>query len=426
MCTAGFWRGYNSKGVGGREGYVYAQGLLQRTHTFEEEMEGLRILVRTTVDVWCNGQFSSRYNVLDPGIYPLDTTDASCVAPVQVRYPVDAEMDRNVTDAYLQCITCERGKYSPANGSTACLRCPAGKFQNKTGATSCVECLVNTQEGSSTCTPCRPGLIFRDGQCRPCPDGQFYPLFLDGVCLDCPANMWSDQTSAGCQNCPLYSSSKGGTNLTGCLCIDGRALSTNVQNTPLCLECPIGSYGRDNQCTLCANGTFSSVQRGASACTACPPGTISSRVGASICTPCPLGFTSTPSDRTRCFLCPAGRVCAPGSEMVSCPLGTYSLATGLTSVSQCPLCPRNYACGSPTTIDPCPEHTTSPEGSVNRHQCVCDPGYKCDYFFSTSGELTLSIGREQFETSRQALIEQIARAAGVDPSQVEIIEVSGT
>jgi hypothetical protein len=57
---------------------------------------------------------------------------------------------------------------------------------------------------------------------------------------------------------------------------------------------------------------------------------------------------------------------------------------------------------------------------------VCDPGYKCDYFFSTSGELTLSIGREQFETSRQALIEQIARAAGVDPSQVEIIEVSGT
>jgi hypothetical protein len=57
---------------------------------------------------------------------------------------------------------------------------------------------------------------------------------------------------------------------------------------------------------------------------------------------------------------------------------------------------------------------------------VCDPGYKCDYFFSTSGELTLSIGREQFDASRQALIEQIARAAGVDPSQVEIIEVSGT
>lgn len=62
---------------------------------------------------------------------------------------------------------------------------------------------------------------------------------------------------------------------------------------------------------------------------------------------------------------------------------------------------------------------------MNKHSCVCNPGYRCDYSFSTKGEFSLVITRDQLAASRDAIIAQIARAAGVDPSQVEIVEVSG-
>jgi hypothetical protein len=123
--------------------------------------------------------------------------------------------------------------------------------------------------------------------------------------------------------------------------------------------------------------------------------------------------------------CPAGSYCGLDGAVISCASGTYSLKTGLTAASQCPLCPKNNACVSPLRIEPCPANTYSFSGAENKHKCICSTGYRCDYSFSTKGEVTLSLSRDQFEASRAAFILAVARAAGVDPSRVQIEEVLG-
>lgn len=342
-----------------------------------------------------------------------------------VSYTVDARMDPALTETYMQCVPCQAGTYS-TGVSGECMNCPVGTYQNETGKSGCMDCPTNSQgagEGMSTCTPCRPGTILRDGGCRPCPDGQFYPLYLDGVCFECPVGMWSDQTSGGCRMCPEFSVGPGATNLSGCQCWAGRVMEL-VQGSPSCVACASGKFAEAGslECTNCRNGTYA-WQTGASACLNCPGGSVTlAGEGATSCTACPLGFTPG-HDLGSCVVCPAGFVCYPDGQVIPCPIGTYSLATGLTSLGQCPLCPRNFACRNPTSIESCPTHTTSQPGSINLHMCVCDRGFRCTYSFSTRGRISLSVTRQQLELTRQALILAIARKAVVDPSKVEILEI---
>jgi hypothetical protein len=119
--------------------------------------------------------------------------------------------------------------------------------------------------------------------------------------------------------------------------------------------------------------------------------------------------------------CPAGYYCGLG-VVFACPLGTYTLQTGLTSKSQCPPCPENYFCRSPTTIQACPANTWSPKGSITRHYCRCNRGYKCTYFFTTTGSAVVSLTQEQLQ-QEAFLIQAIAQAAGVHPSKVQAVTV---
>jgi hypothetical protein len=61
---------------------------------------------------------------------------------------------------------------------------------------------------------------------------------------------------------------------------------------------------------------------------------------------------------------------------------------------------------------------------VNKHKCVCNWGYRCDYSFSTKGAVSLSLTRDELEASRDALIQALASEAGVDPSKVQIVCVN--
>ena len=256
--------------------------------------------------------------------------------------------------------------------------------------------------------------MLRDGACRPCPDGQFYPIYLQGVCLRCPVNMWSDQTSRGCKFCPEFSLGPGGTNLTGCRCNAGRTLQP-----PVCVQCPAGMYSPQGSCLSCTIGKYA-PRSGLEACLACPPQTISGN-GATACTPCAPGSTAS-EDGSQCVVCPVAYVCGQDQQPIPCPVGTYTLQQGLSSLSQCPLCPPNNVCPQPTEIQACPPHTTSPAGSIDRHKCVCDQGYKCDYTFTAQGSETLSVSPEQFDQAE--FIRRIAAAAGVDPSLVQIVSIS--
>jgi hypothetical protein len=98
----------------------------------------------------------------------------------------------------------------------------------------------------------------------------------------------------------------------------------------------------------------------------------------------------------------------------------------LTARNQCPACPKNYFCRSPTTIQACPANTWSPAGSITRHYCACNNGYTCQYFFTTTGNIAITLTPEQLDSKRNDLVAALAQAAGVDPSKVRILGVTPT
>ena len=403
-CDPGYRPGYNTRGLGGLERYAGTR----KIHEFPAEGQSFVLIVATLLTTRCIGQPETT-GLFEPGTYPVP---GGCT----LSYGVDAVLDPAQTETYMQCVPCPPGKFSSTGEE--CRNCPVGTYQDEVGSSICKECATNSPaagEGLTTCVLCSPPLVPRDGACRPCPDGQFYPLYLQGVCLDCPAGMWSDQVSGGCQLCPEFSTSPGGTGRSGCACRAGWMMTRDYR----CVMCPAGqSSVSGGMCQNCPNGTFA-ARPGMGLCEPCPGGMVSSN-GATVCEACPSRFTPSP-DRGSCVICPAGMVCYPDGQVIPCPTGTYSLATGLTSPSQCPLCPRNHACPTPTTLQQCPAHTTSPVGTVNLHGCVCDRGFRCHYSFSTRGQVRVSHSGQA--PDQQALILAIARAAGVDPGRVEILEV---
>jgi hypothetical protein len=416
-CQPGYYMGYNAKAAGGVEAY---DGLF-KTHTLVGGEDWLLVVASALMEVFFEGKRTMPPTLVPPGDYP--PYESARGVTFVTRYPVDVQADASLTETYKQCIPCPRGSFRVEGA--ACQLCPSMTYQSGLASTSCRACPTALPEelGLTACPPCPEGTAFHDGACRRCPDGLFSPKGLDEViCLTCPRNMWSDQSSDGCRQCPEFSTGPGGTNLSGCLCSAGRTLQT-VQAAPFCVPCPAGSYSLQGgkACLPCPNGTFSGL--GAGVCSACPPRS-ASRTGATACFLCRVGETLS-ADRGRCVPCPAGSYCRTDGTVVSCPLGTYSLKTGLTAASQCPLCPKNNACVSPLQIEPCPPNTYSFSGAVNKHKCICSTGFRCDYSFSTKGEVTLSISRDQFEAARDAFILAVAKAAGVDPASVQIEAVSG-
>lgn len=190
---------------------------------------------------------------------------------------------------------------------------------------------------------------------------------------------------------------------------------------PGCVRCGVGKYSTTGVCQPCRNGTFSTAV-GASQCLSCPNYAVAWN-GGTACTTCTLGKVPS-QDGGACVPCPAGYYCGIGT-LIACPLGTYSLKTGLTSKAQCPPCPANYFCRSPTTLQACPANTWSPAGSITRHYCRCNNGFKCTYYFTTTGQMMLTLTPDQLAVQRDALIAAVAQAAGVSPSRVQIVGVAG-
>ena len=118
--------------------------------------------------------------------------------------------------------------------------------------------------------------------------------------------------------------------------------------------------------------------------------------------------------------------CMGGTHTELCPLGSYSLAPSLTRVVDCGLCPAGFYCPNTTVIVACPANTFSPSGSSDLASCTCNAGYKCEVTKVVHAEVTLPISVVDFEALRQAYINAVAAAAGVDPSQVIIVSVTSS
>jgi hypothetical protein len=66
----------------------------------------------------------------------------------------------------------------------------------------------------------------------------------------------------------------------------------------------------------------------------------------------------------------------------------------------------------------------SPPGSSDHGSCTCNAGFRCDVTKVVHAEVTLPITIADFEPLRQAYINAVAAAAGVEPSQVIIVSVT--
>jgi hypothetical protein len=179
----------------------------------------------------------------------------------------------------------------------------------------------------------------------------------------------------------------------------------------------------------CGPGLFSASGGLASAaqCETCPAGSLCP--GGSNITQCLAGtFSATTGLRSQgqCTACQAGMYCTGGTHTELCPLGSYSLAPSLTRVVDCGLCPAGFYCPNTTVIVACPANTFSPSGSSDLASCTCNAGYKCEVTKVVHAEVTLPISVVDFEALRQAYINAVAAAAGVDPSQVIIVSVTSS
>ena len=416
-CGPGYRLGYSARGVGGVEAY---SGPTTRVHVFQDTGERFRLFMPTIIQASCDDEDLRAPIALTIGEFP---GSQSCLQSARIQYQVDVQFNATETQTYAQCVPCPAGTFSLGMTGESCQPCPNRTFQDQTGATSCKLCPSGNRanQGMPRCEPCPGRMVVQDGECQPCPEGRFYPVWAsEPACLQCPANMWSAVTALGsseCQVCPKDSVGPGGTGLRGCICATGMEMAVAEQ---ACVKCVAGKYSTTGVCLPCPNGTYNTAV-GAGECLKCPNYAVAWN-GAVACRTCVLG--TVPSvDGGSCVPCPAGYFCGIGTVFL-CPLGTYSLKTGLISRNQCPPCPANSFCRSPTTIQPCPANTYSQPGSITRHYCRCNNGYKCTYYFTTSGQIMLSLTPEQLVSQRDALIAAVAQAAGVNPSKVQILGVA--
>ena len=386
LCPAGFYHSYNTKAYGGDMSYSGdGAGKVYRNHVYPTG-EGVLIVVKPVMlEISCSDSAGNSVVLMRrqymPETYPVKFVDTSCRLPFVISYEVNGVQDPAETNTYFQCNRCGAGLYSDVQGSDACLPCLPGTYQNGTGASACASCgpgTISAAEGAVACEACPAERYQLGNDCQACPQGKHTPAGQTGAteCVGCPPNTWSDPSSQGCQLCPAWSSSPGGTGPGGCACADGLYLYQAGEKLS-CMQCERGKYS--------ASGTGG-------------------------CVPCPVG---TYGDRPAAGVCPL------------CPAGSYGTGSGLTSAAQCVQCPPNKVCAEPGVVESCPPNTHAPPGATSMLQCVCNDGFDCTYTKSVKGKVVLPFAPEDFDAAkRQSFINAIAAAAGVSPDRVKIISVA--
>lgn len=164
-----------------------------------------------------------------------------------------------------------------------------------------------------------------------------------------------------------FANTTGTTSAAACLpCPAGLICPTSGIVTPS-MPCPATQFcagGANASGTACPSG--SRCTGGNAAPEACPVGTYQPSAAAAACLPCPASmFCGAPAGTVTPAPCPAGYACGSNSTLATaaaCPIGSYSTVAGLSSISQCTVCPPGVFCAAPAL--------TAPSGN-------CSAGYLC-------------------------------------------------
>jgi hypothetical protein len=300
----------------------------------------------------CNAGYIGRNGeecvACDPGTYKLGSDPGICFnCPKNTISPL-------ASGSVLDCI-CNAG-YTGADGAE-CAACQAGKFKPSTGSGDCIGCPGGSTSPIASVSPlncsCQPAFQPTDSGCEPCPIGTYKDNNLSQHCFSCPPN--SSTVAVGSEF------------ITSCLCDDGYV---GEKGGP-CVPCNESTYKITYlTCQPCGNGQYSPPGSNSLAdcvckegfrpmlegCATCEPGTFKNWIGNDPCDPCPedtitLDYGSTTSEACTCL---PGYHRPEGGSCEKCPANTYKNISGETG------------------CNPCPLHSSSPEGTISIQECICE------------------------------------------------------
>jgi len=321
--------------------------------------------------------------------------------------------------AGFRCAPCEPGARCP--GADRIEACPFNTFAVGGVVTECTPCAAHSRAATSAplaspeqcqCVPGAEGSF--DADCRLCAPGKFQPLdltfngtgFVGAVsaqpteCVPCAADEFQPAPGAtACVACHAHSSTLGaagsdaaqdctcdagfvGANGVACsLCEPGRFCPGGEVSTVCRLfsSSPPGAYEEGN-CS-CGAGYYSTDRT--AACAKCPPGAWCA--GGIGYVPCANASTSAAGARAveECFCQPGfWRGCTRTRDSAGRDAGFVDAAGQPCEIrfeQPCVQCGANDVCVNDTLLH-CPAHSASLPGSDDRFDCVCDGGYRAEYY----------------------------------------------
>ena len=304
-----------------------------------------------------SGEFSCRKcaygRFSTPESMSCDYTPSSCPAGTYA----------SIGTSVSACNVCNAGRYAPAPGGlSSCLSCPVGYNLNDDSIDAA------HHDEWTDCHPCkkgRHGTVDDKGElkgCVTCEPGRYSSKLGAEVCIACKAGTYlfgSTSTSGtneeehdeevDCKSCHLIGMSLPG--MAYCNIKTGECPKGSYQNsTTACTVCPKGQYssrvGVEN-CFNCPAGTFlideleddSLLHDDVSKCISCPLGT-ASPPGSHVCNYCPEGQEADLKDLSLCLPCTRGKFKSKGKERCeNCPSGTEGkLNGGVSEETACSTC----------------------------------------------------------------------------------------
>jgi len=242
------------------------------------------------------------------------------------------------------CVNCVPGTYKIQRGSATCTKCVSGQYSTAVGATSnvCQECLADSNSPESSnqavdCT-CNSGFTGPDGgMCSECVVGKYKIDSGDTQCTNCPERTFSAvlgaNTSAVCQTCSgNFNTAAGSVSQSDCICDAG----SSGPNGGTCIKCIAGTYKilrGDTTCVSCLSAKYSTVVGATTnACAACPSNSNSLEASDAL-VDCICNAGSTGPNGRDCKLCVAGtyKVMTGDAACSQCPMGRYSDKVGSIS-----------------------------------------------------------------------------------------------
>jgi alpha-tubulin suppressor-like RCC1 family protein len=375
------------------------------------------------------------------------------------------------------CEPCDPGK-AAKTGSSVCVECGAG-FYSFNRSEGCLPCAAGTydklQSGTQhTCISCQAGYASpflnatNESTCQICAAG-FRSDLGSAACTGCDAGQYSVGGTSECVQCPANSTSLGNSTYGMCTCKAGFYKKFALDKTAFtCEQCPGGQWAGANAtaCTLCPSGTASAdlgavsaatcavcvagmfAPAGSAACGTCPSWSYSlggngsctnctlgqyASANSSVCSSCESGkFSDKPiATSVGCQICPRGYYClgalasVGGLQVRSCPVGTWAPESpiGYKTSASCNACPQGSYCPTPTMKSSCPTGTTSAASSSSQLQCLCEPGYVCQYTKVINAVVTLMMSSDQFgiQAVQDKFLEAVAYASSAPVKTIKIV-----